>query len=88
MSHTKKITLFDVLHKLIAQETAQMKALHPDSKTIQGKRDSLIQMRKLSKRDAYYRVIHILRGYDTEFPQERLDDICKLMGKDSSTKSI
>lgn len=74
MNHTEKMTLFDVLHKLIAQETVQMKVLSPDRKTVVGKRDAMIEMRKISKRDAYYRVIHILRGYDTEFKREDIEN--------------
>lgn len=64
------MTLIDVLHNLMEQETAQMLDLCPNNKTKAGKRDAMIYMRKLSKRDAYYRVIHILRGYDSEFKSE------------------
>lgn len=70
--------LIDVLHELIVQETAQLRSIpmFGDDNRKAGKRKAdLIRMRKLSKRDAYYRVIHVLRGYDTEFPKEDIDGL-------------
>ena len=72
------MTLIDVLHELIAQETAQLRGIpmfgNDDRKADKRKAD-LIRMRKISKRDAYYRVIHILRGYDTEYPKDGIDGV-------------
>ena len=69
------MTLLDVLHKLIAQETAQLRELPMfpgDGRSAAVRKRHMIRMRKISKRDAYYRVIHILRGYDTEFKREEI----------------
>jgi len=63
-------SLIDVLHELIAQETN--KEYHGEYSSADGwkgkKGYDLWNMRRLGKRDAYYRVIHILRGHDAEFP--------------------
>ncbi|MHA2163505.1 MAG: hypothetical protein ACXABF_13875 [Candidatus Thorarchaeota archaeon] len=58
----KELPLIDVLHELIAQETAQLHEIPMvgnDDRKAEKRRADLIRMRKLSKRDAYYRVIHI-----------------------------
>lgn len=72
------LTLIDVLHELISQETAQLTEIPmccSDARTVKKHRNDLIRMRKISKRDAYYRVIHILHGYDTEFPQKKENEV-------------
>lgn len=71
-----RFTLIDVLHKLIAHETAELRTIPMtgDNRKSGKRKADLMRMRKLSKRDAYYRVIHILRGYDTEFPKEDIDN--------------
>jgi len=71
-----KMNLFDVLHELIAQETTQLREtpmVGGDGRKADKRKIDMIRMRKISKRDAYYRVIHILRGYDTEFSKEDID---------------
>lgn len=78
-----RYTLIDVLHKLIASETAQIQPLYKDCRRdgrSKGKtKADLVLMRKLSKRDAYYRVIHILRGNDSEYPAEKIHGIEELV---------
>lgn len=77
MTH-RPFTLIDVLQELIAHETAELRNIPMsgnDDRKASKRRGDLIRMRKLSKRDAYYRVIHILRGYDTEYPREKIDGL-------------
>ena len=78
---SERPTLIDVLHELIAQETAQLREFGistEDDRSKDKRKNDLVRMRRLSKRDAYYRVIHILRGYDTEFPLEKINEADKI----------
>ena len=70
-----RYALTDVLHELIAQETASLREIpmfNSDGRKAVKRKADLVRMRKLSKRDAYYRIVHILRGYDTEFPLDKI----------------
>lgn len=76
----KKQGLIDVLHELISQETKEAQPLfakshnYKRSPTKESEKAKLLLMRKIAKRDAFYRVIHIIRGYDLEFPRETISN--------------
>ena len=67
----KEETLIDILHELIAQEMTELREIpliKGDGRSAEKRKKELLCMRKLSKRDAYCRIIHILRGHDTQYP--------------------
>ena len=70
------VNLYDVLHKLIELETQKgiTYISTGDNRTKLKRSADLRNMRRLSKRDAFYRVIRILRGYDLEFQCEEVSD--------------
>ena len=61
------MNIYDVLNELIRQETSKIIPHTGDHRTKSKRVANFMDMRRLSKRDAYVRIIQILRGNDAEF---------------------
>ena len=68
------MNIYDVLNELIRQETSKIIPYTGDDRTKSKRVANFMDMRRLSKRDAYVRIMQILRGNDAEFQCEGVAD--------------